>query len=260
MKIDDKTEPVCISSKESGLGLTEAQNVLIWGHGWGQTNESFAPLASILDAYAKNILLDLPGFGKSDTPPKSWGTAEYADAIAAELARRLPDRPIVWVGHSFGGRVGIQLAARHPRLLRALILIASAGLPRKRSLLARVWLWTKVRLFKLGVLFASLVGVDPSVLRTRFGSADYRQAGAMRDVMLNVIREDLSQAATSIKCPVLLVYGATDQETPPEIGERLAKLIPNARLSVLPTHNHYSLLEGGRHLVATRMVNFLGQL
>ena len=110
---------------------------LIWGHGWGQTAAAFQPIAEILTPFGASSLIDFPGFGKSAMPPETWGTAEYADVVADWLLT-LPAAKFVWIGHSFGGRVGIQLAARHHGLLAGMVLIAAAGLPRRRSLLERL--------------------------------------------------------------------------------------------------------------------------
>ena len=79
----------------------------------------------------------------------------------------------------------------------------------------------------------------------------------MREILAKVVREDLTDVARQISCPVLLIYGGKDTETPPEIGERLAELIPNADLNVLDTQDHYSLLGDGRHQVAKRVRDFL---
>lgn len=244
----------------TGLAASENGPTVYWGHGWGQTRGSFLPLVSILDAHARNVRLDLPGFGETARPASAWGTEEYAGAVAEEIEKAGGGRPVVWAGHSFGGRVGIQLAARRPDLISGLILIASAGLQRRRSFAERVKVWFKIRTFKFAKFVWSLLGWDVDQLRAKFGSPDYRSAGEMRDVLVNVVREDLSNVAKKIKCPVLLVYGADDTETPPEIAKRLADLIPNAKLSVLPNHDHYSVLAGGRHVVASRIVTFLESL
>ena len=55
--------------------------------------------------------------------------ADYADAFAEWLST-LPRARRIWIGHSFGCRVGLQLAARHPATVDGLFLIAAAGLPR----------------------------------------------------------------------------------------------------------------------------------
>jgi pimeloyl-ACP methyl ester carboxylesterase len=231
---------------------------LVFGHGWGNSSVAFQPLAETLKPFAGSILIDFPGFGKSTPPPDSWGTADYADNVADWL-RTLPKSRFVWIAHSFGGRVGIQLASRHPGVLAGMVLIASAGLPRRRSLAERLQRNARVMAFKIAKQFVK-EGPDRDRLRQRFGSADYRQAGAMRSIFLRVIREDLTPQAQQVACPTLLIYGARDTETPPEIGERLHKLIPNSGLAILEGFTHSSILSEGRHQVAIRIRRFLDLL
>src|SRR5512135_195565 len=78
---------------------------LVWAHGWGHSHAALAPLAEAMRPRADSWLVDLPGFGASPLPPGAWGTADYADAMAAWI-ETLPARRRVWVGHSFGCRVG----------------------------------------------------------------------------------------------------------------------------------------------------------
>src|SRR5882724_9364418 len=94
---------------------------LVWGHGWSQSGLALQPMAESLARFAFSSLIDFPGFGSSPMPPEVWGTAEYADAVANWLGS-LPPRRRIWVGYSFGCRVGIQIAARHPGLLSGMIL------------------------------------------------------------------------------------------------------------------------------------------
>ena len=231
---------------------------LIWGHGWGQSGAAFQPVAEILKPFAGSTLIDFPGFGRSGMPPEKWGTADYADAVADWLGT-FSSRRFVWIGHSFGGRVGIQLAARHPRLLAGMVLIAAAGLPRHRGVLERFQKNARVMTFKVAKRFVRQ-GPDSDRLRQRFGSADYRQAGAMRTVLLRAVREDLTPEARRIECPTLLIYGMQDSETPPEIGHRLNKLITGSQLALLEGFTHLSVLTDGRHQVATRIRRFLEQI
>ncbi len=231
---------------------------LIFGHGWGQSGAALQPLADNLKPFANASLIDFPGFGKSALPPDTWSTADYADAVADWL-RAIPNGRFIWIGHSFGGRVGIQLAARHPGLLAGMVLIASAGLQRHRSLLDRLQRNARVMTFKLAKSFVR-EGPQLDRLRQRFGSADYRQAGAMRSIFLRAVREDLSPQAKLVACPTLLIYGTRDTETPPEIGERLKALIPNSELALLDGFTHNSILTEGRHQVAMRIRRFLEQI
>ena len=94
-------------------------------------------------------------------------------------------------------------------------------------------------------------------LRSRMGSADYKSAGAMRPILSRVVAEDLSTVAGQVLCPTLLIYGENDIDTPPEIGERLARLMPDARLILLPGFDHHTILSEGRHQVASRIKAFV---
>lgn len=229
----------------------------VWGHGWGQNRHAMADLAQSLTSLGSHVLLDFPGFGQSPKPEDAWTTAEYADLVARYLKANPHDGRTVWLGHSFGGRVGIQLASRHPELIDRLVLIAAAGLQRKRSFAAQAHITSRIYTFKALKRLAPIIGMDVEKLRSRFGSADYKNAGTMREILSNVVREDLSDVARHIACPTRLIYGEKDTETPPEIGERLAKLIANAQLSVLAGQDHYSLLAEGRHQVAKRIRDFM---
>ncbi len=207
---------------------------------------------------APSILLDFPGFGASPLPLTAWGTAEYADAAAEWLSRNASGKRIVWIGHSFGGRVGIQLAARHPHLLSGMALIAAAGLPRQRSIAQRIGLAARRTLFKTA---RRVLPEGPRLeqLRRRMGSADYRNAGAMRHIFIKVVGEDLTPEARLVQCPALLIYGRNDTETPPEMGERFHRLIAGSELAILEGYGHLDVLNEGRHQVALRLRRFLEQ-
>jgi pimeloyl-ACP methyl ester carboxylesterase len=228
---------------------------LIFGHGWGQSSAAFLPIAETLKPFAPSYLIDFPGFGKSPAPPQNWGTAEYADAVADWMATLNPERSI-WVGHSFGGRVGLQLAARHPELLRGMVLIASAGLPRTRTPLEKARIGLRRMFFKTA---RRLLKEGPRLerLRSRMGSADYRAAGALRPILSRVVSEDLSQVASAVRCPTLLLYGSEDTETPPEIGTRLHRLMPASEFSLLEGLGHLDILTRGQHQVALRIRKFI---
>ena len=229
----------------------------VWAHGWGQNRQAMAQLAQSLSSLGDHILPDFPGFGDAPPPQVGWSTADYAELMARFLDDQPNSGPTVWIGHSFGGRVGIQLAARRPDLVDRLVLIAAAGLQRRRSLLDRTRIAAKVRTFKTLKHLAPVTGMDVDKLRERFGSSDYRNAGDMRDTLTKVVSEDLSDVAARVGCPTRLIYGELDTETPPEIGKRLAALIPNSEISVLPGQDHYSVLGEGRHHVAKRIRDFL---
>jgi pimeloyl-ACP methyl ester carboxylesterase len=238
-------------------GAPAAAPELVWGHGWGHSHAALLPLAEAMRPRADSWLVDFPGFGASP-PPGAWGTEDYADAMAEWLSL-LPARRRVWVGHSFGCRVGLQLAARHPQAVEALFLIAAAGLPPQRSLAARA------RRLPRRLAFRMLRAMTPEGpardrLRERYGSSDYRNAGAMRPVLVKAVNEDLTEMARAVRVPVVLVHGGGDTESPPEIAARLHALIEGSRLHLLRGFDHWTVLTDGRHQVTHLLGELLGSL
>jgi pimeloyl-ACP methyl ester carboxylesterase len=244
---------------ETAADSPPAGPLLIWAPGWGQSHRELLPLADSLRRCGRSILIDLPGFGASPPPPGAWGTADYADAVAEWLAGTATARHI-WIGHSFGCRVGLQLAARHPELVAGLFLIAAPGLSPRRSPTARARLAARRWAFRAARRFVP-EGPRRERLRQLFGSADYHQAApAMRQVLVKAVTEDLSAPARAVCCPALLVYGADDRDTPPDIGERLQRLMPRARLVVLRGFGHLDTVTEGRHQLAQLIAEFVEQL
>jgi pimeloyl-ACP methyl ester carboxylesterase len=257
--IKDNLAPDSPQNKPAGfrfesLGKLDTP-VVVWGHGWGQSRGAFRSLAQTMEPFGKHVLVDFPGFGESPAPTMPWGTDDYADETA-RFIRTQTNGKVIWIGHSFGCRVGLQLAARHPDLVAGLFLIAAAGLKRKRPLWQKIYFKIRIAAYKTLKKMIPL-GVSEDWLKAKFGSADYRNAGAMRDVLVRTINEDLTEIARTIRCPTALVFGMNDSETPPELGERLQKLIPGAELTVLPGQDHYTVLGEGRHQVAPILKSFI---
>ncbi len=249
---------------ESGTKNNMGGPVFLWAHGWGQSHKSMAALADGFKAQGRHIMVDFPGFGTSPPPEDVWGTAEYADFMAAFLRAKLAEygqdtQKVVWIGHSFGCRVGVQIAARHPDLIAGLFLVAAAGLPRKRPLWQKLYFRLRIALFK-GLKKLIPYGLPEDWLMKRFASADYKNAGPMRKILVRVVNENLSQQAAQITCPVKLVYGTNDTETPPEIGEKYKALIKNAEMVHLAGFDHYTVLSDGRHQTAAQLKHFVQSL
>jgi len=204
-------------------------------HGWGRTHRDFAAVLDGLDAVA----LDLPGFGASP-PPEGGLVAPGAAAYAAVVAEALPQiaGPLVVVGHSFGGRVAVHLAATRPEAVSALVL---AGVPLLRSVDSsnarpRVGYRLLRALHRRGLVSDARM----ERLRRRDGSADYRNAsGVMRDVLVKVVNETYEQPLRAIACPVELVWGDDDPQVPLAVAERAAALLGDrARLTVVAGAGH----------------------
>ncbi|HEU6437564.1 MAG TPA: alpha/beta hydrolase [Nitratidesulfovibrio sp.] len=231
---------------------------IIWAHGWMHTHANLLPLANTCTHGRDNYLLDMPGFGSSGMPPVTWGTQDYADHAAAWL-RTLPRGRRIWVGHSFGCRVGLQLVARHPDLVDGLFLMAAAGLPRRRTPMEKFTRGCRIAAFKT-LKHLHWLGFGAERVRRFFGSADYANAGPLRPVFVSVVNENLSDVAARVACPVHLLYGENDTETPPSMGQDYARLLAHAHLQVLPRFGHLDILTAGGHQAVYALDTFCEEI
>lgn len=200
--------------------------------GWARTHRDFDAVLAGLDAVA----LDLPGFGASPAPPEAWGGAGYAAAVASAVFADL-DRPAVVVGHSFGGRVAVHLAAAFPDAVAGLVL---TGVPLLRPV------GQAARRPALGYRLGRVLhrrGLIPDArmeaLRQRYGSADYKAAqGVMRAVHVWAVNETYEAELDAVSCPVELVWGGRDTAAGPAVAALARDRLRAASLHVEDGADH----------------------
>jgi len=231
-------------------------------HGWGQEIASFLPIGERLapHGFACHIL-DLPGFGTSDTPPEPWDVPRYAQFIMtyldyAELSK------VNLIGHSFGGRLSIVLGADYPNIVDKIVLTDSAGVRPTPSVRMRAYYATRRVIFTL-LKIPGLHLLEPPTRRWfqhKFGSPDYQntlQDPVFAETFKRVINQDLVPYAKRIQHPTLLIWGENDNATPLSDAKILEAAIPDAGLVVFDGAGHYAYLEQPDYFV--RIVShFLG--
>ena len=197
-------------------------------HGWGRTGADFTGLLAGLDAVA----IHLPGFGPAAAPDAVWGTDDYARLVAEAIE---PLGPVVVVGHSFGGRIAVRLAASRPGLVSGLVL---TGAP-----LVRLAPVSKPKLSYRIAKALNRIGLIPdSVLearRKKAGSADYNAAqGIMRDIMVKTVNENYDDDLAGITAPTWMVWGENDTAAPTAAGKVASERIRGAHWTVVPGEAH----------------------
>lgn len=231
-----------INYEQKGSG-----DLVVLLHGWGANITLFANLIDLLSQKYTVVAMDMPGFGKSDEPSSAWCVDDYVQFVIDFLADYKAEK-VIFLGHSFGGRVTIKMCSRTdlPFAVDKVILVDSAGIlpPKSNKKSFRTYY------YKLGKAFLSCRLVSklfPDALenfRKKMGSADYAAASPlMRQVLVKVVNEDLEPLLPNIKCPALLVWGVNDTATPLSDGEKMERLIPDAGLVKLENAGHYSFLD-----------------
>lgn len=224
-------------------------------HGWGCDSTSFSFIQNSVNEVATVVLLDFPGHGQSAEPPMPWGVGEYAEQVL-NLLKENKISNIKIVAHSFGARVAIMLAAKHPELIDQLVITGGAGIKKPVSEHSK----KRTAQFKrYNALLESVKQIAPlknladrlqTSLRNRYGSADYIKLNEnMRKTFVKVISEDLFPLLHEIKASTLLIWGSADIETPLWMGQTMEKEIPDAGLVVFEGGTHFAFLEQWQRFV-----------
>ena len=233
---------ICV--KTTGTG----DKTVVILQGWGTDLGVYDSVAGAIDGSRYRVIqFDFPGFGGSDEPKEPWDVDGFADFFC-KFMEVMQVKQATLIGHSYGGRVIIKLAAREsiPFEITNIILIDSAGVLPVRTT-AQKWKIRKYKILKKFLNMKLIYAMFPEVIddwRSRQGSADYRNATPMmRQCMVKAINEDLTELLPKIRQEVLLIWGDQDTATPIRDAHIMEEKIPNCGLAVIPGTGHFSFLE-----------------
>ena len=216
-------------------------------HGWGVDGSIFASLVKrFANSKYKVIVPDLPGFGLSDDPSDSWSVDDYADwTVDFIKALGLDNQEIILVGHSFGGRISIKLAARleYTLNIKALVLTGAAGVHAKvrHKFRLKTFIYRQLKFLSKLDLVKKLFPHFEGQLARSFASEDYKKASPlMRECLIKAVNENLEPYLEKIDCETLLLWGKNDNATPLADGELMAEKIVKSQLKVFDRSGHFA--------------------
>jgi pimeloyl-ACP methyl ester carboxylesterase len=203
-------------------------------HGWMVESGRYDSLKSTLEKRGYRVYVpDMPGNGVEIEPEKPFTLDDYVDFIK-EYLKKKNIRSCTIVGHSFGGRVGIKLAANNPDLVDKLVL---TGVPGFRS-----ESWIKRTVFTVAAKIGRSLGLGTKMKKVLYrlaGTHDYSKTqGVMRETFKNIVNEDLEKPMQKIKCPTLLIWGKNDKIVPVRIAKKMQRYINSAQLEIISNTGH----------------------
>lgn len=220
-------------------------------HGWGGDWQSWAFLIPELSKKYQLLIPDLPGMGQSSAPAQDdWGSENYCQWLEELIRQTLdPRKKIIIIGHSLGGKIASLYAAHNHDKVKKLVLIAAAGLPDP--------LTTRQRLQQsvLGIVPAPFKNMLPAQLKTSLlkltkSSTDHAQAShAQRQILKNIVQENISQELVKITSPTTLIWGQNDQATPLHQAYKFNQLIKDSDLRILEDSGHFPFIDEPKHFM-----------
>jgi pimeloyl-ACP methyl ester carboxylesterase len=210
------------------------------------SSRALKPLIRTLGAERPVYAPDLPGFGMSDQPIHPLDIPDRASA----LRRWLFDNqlaPAIVIGVSFGCQVAVDLAARHPAAVDRLVLVGPTLDPEARSAGRLALRWARNAPH-------SSPRLAPTIVRDFIDAGPWRSMQTFRWALDDRVEDKLSE----IEAPTLIVRPERDRIVPEGWTKRIAELIPDSELLVLPKAGHSIGHRAAVRLTAL-VVPFLGE-
>jgi pyruvate dehydrogenase E2 component (dihydrolipoamide acetyltransferase) len=229
-------------------------------HGLAGSSANWGLVAPALARSRRVLVVDLPGHGGSDPLPAAPSLEPYSDRVLRVAGLEGLERAD-YVGHSLGGLVALRAAVRAPERVRSLVLAASAGIGSSTRVAERALAfvgfvqpgrrvsphWRAVARSKLlkRVVFSHWFAADPAAL------SPAAVEGTLRDVNLHgdtdsawraLTRDDPRSDLHLVRCPVLLLWGADDNQLPIDDAFDYARRL-RAPLRVIADCGHLLVLE-----------------
>ena len=221
---------------------------IVFLHGWGQNIEMMTPLGDARKEKNDVVIIDLPGFGRSEEPKYAWQLMDYVDMLK-ELFDKLNIINPILVGHSFGGRISLAYASMYN--VDKMILFGS---PFKKEVTTDSF---KTKLLKTAKKIPLLNNLE-EFAKKHIGSTDYRNATpVMREILVNTVNYDLTEDIKKIKCSTLLIWGTLDEAVPLNRAYELKDLISDCGIVEYEGCTHYAYLERLKQTIKI-MDSFLG--
>lgn len=228
---------------------------LVMIHGAQGDQTMFAGLAPALATSFRVLTFDQRGSGLSEKPDMDYSIAMLADDTAA-LMDHLGLSPAHVIGVSMGGMIAQELALRHPRKVRALVLgCTTAGGPKEiraeGNALAAAYSTAPMSAEERGAALAraafskGYLERHPEIIPAMIEARRQRPIDpiALGHRMKALHEHDTYDRLPKINCPTLIITGKDDALIAWENSRILAERIPGSTLVLLEPAGHCFWLE-----------------
>ncbi len=220
-----------IMGKKINYEFSGSGKAMLFVHGWGGDLHSMEGLYEHFSKEYGCYRLDLPGFGKSENPDSDWGVVEYSNLVKNFIDKVIGEK-VVYCGHSFGGSIGIYLAA-NTEVLDRMILLAPAFRRKskvKTSLTEKIPLYSKFKplLFPFRKIAYSIFYPDSQALKYPHLEENFKK----------LVTQTLEPILEKVDVKTLIIWGDADTFVPVEDAYILEKKVRNSELKIYEGINH----------------------
>ncbi len=248
-----QTSWIRIHYNEAGSG--DPPLIFLHGAGPGASSWSnFGRNVGPLSAYRRCLLVDQPGYGKTD----SYVMTEPRSTVNARAVRDLVDAlgidKVTLIGNSMGGGTALAFAIDYPTRVEKLVLMGSGGAgvslfantPSEGGKVLNETIDNpSVEQFRklINVMLYDGASVPDEILRQRYESLMAHPGHVEARAKSTTAQRNLAADLAKIEAPALIIHGRNDRVVPLEGSLALLSAIPNARLHVFNHCGHWAQFE-----------------
>lgn len=221
-------------------------------HGFASSTYTFRRIIPLLQEKFSIIAVDLPGFGKSEKSASFIYSFQNYAKLMFECIHKFGFSSTYIAAHSMGGQIALNMALIAPVKINKLILLCSSGyLKRSKKLLicssylpffekfVHYYIRRKdVKDHLKNVFFDHALINDELIQEFARPLAEKGFYQALIRLLRHREGDLLPHQLKCIKVPTLLIWGEEDKVVPVEVGHRLVRDLPDARLITYEKTGH----------------------
>lgn len=234
--------------------------LLLHGIGGGRSiwaGEGSATVAALAQAGYQAVAIDLPGYGKSAGAPDMDSMVQAVLDTAAHISAHSGTSSTVLLGHSMGGMVAQEVAARHPQRVQGLILACtSASFGKADGAWQAQFIADRLAPLDAGLGMAGMAQkLVPGMVSAQAPAAALQIAmdlmsrvpeATYRTALRAIAGFDRRAALAHISVPTLLLAAEHDRTAPPDVMQRMAMRIAGSSYECLADAGHIANVEAPR--------------
>lgn len=229
--------------------------VVLWLHGSGPGASGYSNFKGnypqFVAAGFRNLVVDLPGFGRSDKPEDAQYNLDFFVNAMSGFLKAVGVKRATLLGNSLGGAIALGLALAEPARVEKLILMAPGGVEDRETYFKMVGIQRMVELYNAGPLGIEQMRrimslqlfdssqLDDNLLAERVAVAVYQPRNLFTTMMVPNMTERLEE----LQAPILGFWGTDDNFNPASGALKVLNHAPNARFIMLNRCGHWVQVE-----------------
>jgi len=222
---------------------------LLFIHGWIGSSLEWIYQLNYFNSREHIIILDLPGFGKSDKPNTKY-SIEFFTKLILDFLNLLGYNEAILIGHSLGGLIAQNITIQNLKLVKKLILISTTAISQPfKNKFFLFWVNIIFRLTYTNFLKNTIKRINSTKDENREFRKLYKNALEIpKSVVLSTFKNmtskfNLNEKLSVISQPTLIIYGTEDKIISKSMIINLGNLIPNSEIILIENSPHRVMVE-----------------